>query len=163
MFLFPRGVAIGAISTFRLLGGAIATAIYSAIVTDEFTKLLPAKITQAVASTNFDPTNLPALIEAATLNTAAAYKKVPGITTQILSASELAVKSAYTQAYKIVYYTALAFAVLAIISALLCSSTDPAKKTLHKAVLLENEKVKTIVPKETELLERHGEVSEQKF
>ena len=84
------------------------------------------------------------LIGAASLNTEAAYAKVPGITSQIISASQFAVKLAYTQAYRTVYLTALGFAVLAMGSALLCSSTDPSKKTFDKAVHLENERTKSV-------------------
>jgi hypothetical protein len=85
------------------------------------------------------------LIEAAAVNTAVAYDKVPGITAQIVSASQFAVKLAYVQAYRVVYYTALGFAVLAILSALLVPNVDPAKKTLEKAVILENENFTTTV------------------
>ncbi|EXJ68957.1 uncharacterized protein A1O5_07889 [Cladophialophora psammophila CBS 110553] len=139
------GIAIGALSTFRLLGGAVATAIYSSIVDNQFKENLPGKITDAIAGTGFDSSNLTALIQAAAANTATAYAKVPGITAQIISVSQFAVKLAYMQAYRVVYYTALGFAVLAIVSATLVPNVDPAKKTMEKAVLLENEKTRTIV------------------
>lgn len=136
---------MGAISTFRLLGGAIATAIYSSIVDNQFKDRLPAQITDAIQGTDFDTANLRALIQAAAANTAAAYAKVPGITAQVTEASQFAVKLAYTQAFKVVYYTALGFAVLAIGSALLVRNIDPEKKTMAKAVILENEKTKVVV------------------
>ncbi|ETN39002.1 uncharacterized protein HMPREF1541_07044 [Cyphellophora europaea CBS 101466] len=134
------GVAIGAMSTFRLLGGAVATAIYSSIVDNQFAGKLPTQLRAAVAGTDFDPKNLATLAQAAAINTAAAYKKVPGISDQIVAASQWAVKLAYVEAFKVVYYTALGFALLAIGSALLVSNTDPAKKNMDKAVILENEK-----------------------
>lgn len=126
---------------------------------NQFADHLPAQIRKAVAGTNFDQKNLSILIKAASLNTAAAYAKVPGITKQIAVASQYAVKLAYTQAFKVVYYTALGFAVLAIISALSIANTDPAKKTLEKAVYLENEKVRA-VPKSVDETaeEKHGGV-----
>ncbi len=117
--------------------------MYASIVDNQFADLRPKQIQQAVSETNFDSANLGALIKAASVNTAAAYAKVPGITTQITLASQYAVKLAYTQSFKVVYHTALGFAVLAIISALLISDTDPAKKTLEKAVYLENERTST--------------------
>lgn len=88
--------------------------------------------------------NLRALMQAAAVNSAAAYAKVPGITTQVIAAAQLAVKRAYIQAFQVVYYTALGFACLAILSALCVRDVDPAKKTYEKAVHLENEKVKTL-------------------
>ena len=114
------------------------------------------QVEKAVAGTNFDASNLSTLITVASLNTAAAYSKVPGITNNIIVASEYSVKMAYSQAFIVVYYTALGFAVLAIVSALLVSHTDPAKKTLEKAVFLENEKTRT-TPK-TLQDEKHEEV-----
>ncbi|KAJ9621393.1 uncharacterized protein PV06_04796 [Exophiala oligosperma] len=136
------GVAVGALSTFRLLGGAVATAIYSSIVDNQFKAKLPSQLTKAIAGLNFDQANLKALMAAAAANTAAAYAKVPGITKQVIAASQHAVKLAYVQAFQVVFYTALGFAVLALVSALLVSNIDPAKKNLDKAVLLENETVK---------------------
>jgi hypothetical protein len=140
----PRGVAIGAISTFRLLGGAIATAIYSSIVDNQFATRLPEHIRRAVSDVNFDMDNLRALVQAAAANSASAYANVPGITSQVIEAARYAVKQAYIQAFQVVYYTALGFACLAIISALCISDIDPAKKTYEKAVQLENEKFKTV-------------------
>ncbi|RVX70509.1 hypothetical protein B0A52_05160 [Exophiala mesophila] len=138
------GVAIGAISTFRLLGGAVATAIYSSIVDNQFAHNLPSRVQQAIAGTDFDTANLRSLIEAAASNTAAAYARVPEISQEIISLAQIAVKQAYVQAFRIVYYTALGFAVLAIISALCVSDIDPAKKNFDKAVHLENEKGKEV-------------------
>lgn len=127
-------------STFRLLGGAVATAVYSSIVDNQFADELPSQLRATIADTGFDTSNFLALVEAAMTNTAAAYKAVPGISEQVVAASQWAVKLAYVQAFKVVYYTALGFALLAIGSALLVSNTDPAKKTMDKAVFLENEK-----------------------
>lgn len=129
-------------STFRLLGGAVATAIYSSIVDNQFAIQLPSKLRLEVIGTGFNSTNFNALLTAANVNTLAAYKKVPGITQKVIVASQWAVKLAYVEAFKVVYYTALGFALLAIISAALVANTDPAKKTLDTAVVLENEKVK---------------------
>jgi hypothetical protein len=131
-------------STFRLLGGAVATAIYSSIVDNQFADQLSRQLQTTVAATGaFDLSNranYQALLTAAKLNTAAAYKKVPGISAQVISASQWAVKLSYTEAFRVVYYTALGFALLAVISASLVRNTDPAKKNMDKAVFLENEK-----------------------
>lgn len=139
-----RGVAVGAMSTFRLLGGAVATAIYSSIVDNQFKAKLPGKMVDAISGTDFNPANLRALIQAAVAGTAAAYAKVPGITAQITAASQMAVKLSYVDAFRVVYYTALGFAALALGSALLVRNVDPAKKTLDKAVLLENERARAV-------------------
>ncbi len=134
-----RGVAIGALSTFRLLGGAVATAIYSSVVTNQFADRLPGQLQSQLAGTGFNVRDLAALAQAAVVGTEAVYAEVPGITERIIAASQLAVRLAYVEAFKVVYYTALGFAVLAIFSALLVPDTDPAKKTMQRAVILENE------------------------
>ena len=122
----------------------MATAIYSSIVDNQFAHNLPSRVQQAIAGTDFDTANLRSLIEAAASNTAAAYARVPEISQEIISLAQIAVKQAYVQAFRIVYYTALGFAVLAIISALCVSDIDPAKKNFDKAVHLENEKGKEV-------------------
>jgi hypothetical protein len=85
---------------------------------------------------------MPALIKAAALNTAAAYKAVPGITDGVIAATQLAVKQAYVQAYKVTYLSALGFGALAIGAALMTKSTDTHMKNNTRIVRLENEKTK---------------------
>jgi hypothetical protein len=119
----------------------VATAVYTSIVDNQFADRIPGQILRALAGTDFDPENIPALIQAAALNSAEAFADIPGVTDQIITNSQWAVKVSYTRAYQVVYYTALGFAALALICAISCSNVDPAKKTLEKAVHLENEKV----------------------
>ena len=88
-----------------------------------------------------------ALIGAAASGDPTAYEKVPGISARAIAASQHAVKLAYIKAFQVVFLTAIGFAVLAVGSALLCSSTDPAKKTSEKAVFLENEIKGVMAPK----------------
>ena len=109
-----------------------------------FAEYLPNRVRQAVAGTGFDLNNLRALLQAAAANTAKAYKQVPGITTEIIEAAQLAVKQSYVRAFQVVYYTALAFALLALISASCVRDVDPAKKNYQKAVLLENERAQVV-------------------
>jgi hypothetical protein len=108
---------------------------------------LPNRVRQAIAGTDFNTNNLSALIQAAAANTAAAYKKVPGITNEVVEAAQYAVKQSYVRAFQVVYYTALGFALLAIISALCVKDIDPARKNYEKAVLLENENAKVFSDK----------------
>ena len=127
-------------STFRLLGGAVATAIYSSIVNNQFADQLPGQLQSQLVGTGFNNANIPSLMDAASEGTIAAYAKVPGATDRVIAATQWAIKLAYVEAFKVVYLTALGFAVLAITGALLVANTDPAKKTMEKAVFLENEK-----------------------
>ncbi|KAF2805892.1 TRI12-domain-containing protein [Mytilinidion resinicola] len=135
------GLAVGLASTFRLLGGAVATAIYTAITNNGFASHIASTVTDNVAPIySFPSSSLPALIKAAALNTAAAYKLVPGINPQVIAAAQSAVKQAYVSAFHTTYLSAIAFGGLAIVSAILTKDTDVRMKTGNRAVQLENEK-----------------------
>lgn len=130
------GCAVGLAGTFRLLGGSIATAIYSSIINNGFSSHLPTELATLVP--NFP--NMAALLKAAATNTAAAYKAVPGITEEITAAAGLAVKLSYVEAYKTTYLSALGFGGAAIIAAFCTKSTDVGMKNSKRIVILENEK-----------------------
>lgn len=133
------GIAAGAVSTIRLMGGAIGVAVYSTILADTETARLKTNIAEVVKSANLPSSDLPKLVKAATLNTAAAYKAVPGISASVVSMCRLAVKHAYLHAFSIVWYCALAFGCLALVSALFLKSIPTELKTGERAVHLENE------------------------
>ncbi|KIW02240.1 uncharacterized protein PV09_06393 [Verruconis gallopava] len=133
------GVAVGLISTFRLIGGAIATAIYTSIQTSKFTSILPGYVQSAALSSGFRG-SMTALLKAATANTAAAYKAVPGISNQTIAATQLAVKEAHIKAYSLIYLVAIAFGCVAIVSALSVKSIDESQRSKHVAAHLENDK-----------------------
>jgi hypothetical protein len=60
---------------------------------------------------------LPALFNAVALGTPAAFAKVQGITPQIIEAVTSATQTGYAAAYSYVYYTAIAFGVVATLCA----------------------------------------------
>jgi hypothetical protein len=130
------GCAVGLAGSFRLLGGSVATAIYSAINNNTFAKSLPGEVT--AATPNFD--NMSALMKAAAANTAAAYAAVPGISAEVIAATQMAVKQAYVQAYRTTYLSALGFGAAAIAAALLTKSTALEMKNNKRIVRLENER-----------------------
>lgn len=127
-------------STFRLLGGSIASAIYTATINSEFAEKLPGQVAKAVKPLGFDMTDIQSLIEAAATNTAKAYAKVPGITPEVVEASTMAVKQSYVDAFKVCFLVAVAFGIFGSMCALLSRSTPLEKKNAEKAVLLEAEK-----------------------
>ncbi|KAJ9669756.1 hypothetical protein H2201_000141 [Coniosporium apollinis] len=137
------GIAVGLAGTFRLMGGAIATAIYTAIVNNGFAEHLPGEVLSAVSGLDFPSSNMAALLKAAAVNTAAAYKTVPGISTTVIAATQLAVKKAYVSAFSTTYLAAIAFGCLATVAAFFTRDIDPKMKSSSKAVMLENEKKKS--------------------
>lgn len=135
------GVAVGLAGTFRLMGGAVATAIYTAILSSRFTEVLPSQMTDAIKSAGvpFSEQLLAGLVKAGQANTAAAYNAVKGITPALAAAAALATKLAYVQAFRLVYLVAIGFGGAAIIAAMCTTSTDRAKKNNERAVILKNE------------------------
>lgn len=133
------GVANGLASTFRLMGGAVATAIYSAILANKFAGSLPSKMAPVISSNDISQADAKDLIAAAALNTAEAYESVPNISPAIIEASQRAVKLAYVEGFKLVYLVAIAFGVLACTAALFTKTIPKEKKTMHRAIRMENE------------------------
>lgn len=133
------GVGVGLISTFRLIGGAVATAIYTSIQSSKFTTLLPGKVASAADSTAFDG-SMKDLLSAAYNNTLPAYELVDGITNKTISAVELAVKTANSEAYQTVYLVAIAFGVVAIGAALSTKGVEAKARSNERAAKLETER-----------------------
>ncbi|KAB5513242.1 fungal trichothecene efflux pump [Coniochaeta sp. 2T2.1] len=133
------GIAVGLCSTFRLMGGAVATTVYSAILNNRFASVLDGFVDDAAAQVGLAQSSWPALVEAAKVNTAAAYAKVPGMTKALEEAARMAVKLSYVQAFKLVYLVAIGFGGAAIIAASLTKNTDTSRKNDERAVVLKNE------------------------
>lgn len=133
------GVAVGLISTFRLIGGAVATSIYVSIYTSRYASKIGPTLQRMTADTGFSG-SLTSLLKATALNTPAAYAKVPGINPETIQAAMLAVKTSYVGAFKVVYLVAIAFGVCAIASALSTRSVKKSNKSNAQAVHLETEK-----------------------
>jgi hypothetical protein len=136
---FHSGIAVGLAGTFRLLGGSIATAIYTSIINNGFESALPDQVREQISSLDFPSSNIPALIAAASKNTAAAYKAVPGISASITAAAALAVKKSYVLAFRTTYLAAIGFGCAAIIAAFFTKDIDRGMKNSNRAVKLENE------------------------
>ncbi|KAJ9643674.1 hypothetical protein H2204_001819 [Knufia peltigerae] len=133
------GIASGILSTIRLIGGAVGTAVYSTILADTYASRLAHNIEQVVATTGFPKSETSQLIKAAAANTAKAYQAVPHITGEIIELCQVAVKSGYIHAAHIVWLSAMAFGGLSLICALFIRSPSEAQRTGARAVHLENE------------------------
>lgn len=133
------GVAVGLISTFRLIGGAIATAIYTSIKNDKFRNVLPGYVRGAASSSGFSG-SMTQLLKAAGLNTAVAYRAVEGISNQTIAATQAAVKEANVEAYKLIYLVALAFGAVAIAASLSVADIKPEQRSKDVAARLEDDK-----------------------
>lgn len=124
--------------TFRLIGGAIATAIYTAIQTNTYSGIIGENVRSAASQSGYEG-SISALLAAAETNTDAAYQQIPGITEQVIRAVQAAVKDANAVSYQRVYEIAVVFGGLAILTALTTRDIDKKKKTSETAVQLENQ------------------------
>lgn len=138
------GVGVGLISTFRLIGGAVATAIYTSLQSSRYTALLPVKVGNAAEETGFSG-SIEALIEAAINGTAEAFDELEGASDETIEAAQMAVVQANSEAYQTVYLVAIAFGVLAIASALSTKSIDVQSRSNARAAKLETERKKVSV------------------
>ena len=121
------------------MGGSVATAIYTAILTNRFASQLPIKMAPVISSHSLSPSTAEALLGAAALNTEEAYAAVPSVSPAVIADTVMAVKLAYVQGFKLVYLVAIAFGCLAIIAASFTKSIPRERKTLVRAVRMENE------------------------
>lgn len=136
-----RGIAVGLAGTFRLFGGAVATAIYTAIYSNRFSEALPSRMTGAIEASGMEVTDslLQQLIAAAAKNTRAAYEAVSGATPELVDQAIEAARDAYVQGFRLVYLVAIAFGVLATIAAACTVSTERSKKNNQRAVITKDE------------------------
>ncbi|KAL4758054.1 fungal trichothecene efflux pump [Aspergillus foveolatus] len=132
------GISQGLLCTFRLVGGAVATAIYTAIQSNHYSSIVGNMVRSAAEQSDYNG-SIAALLTAAESNTVAAYQAVPGITDQVIHAVQEAVKRASAESYQMVYEVAVAFGGLAILVAFTTRDIDKKKKTAETAVQLENE------------------------
>ncbi|KAG7143054.1 Trichothecene efflux pump TRI12 like protein [Verticillium longisporum] len=138
------GVAVGLAGTFRLFGGAVATAIYTAIYTNRFNEVLPGQLTAAIQASDveFSEGLLQSMIKAATLNTRTAYEAVSGATPDLVDRVIEGARESYVQGFSLVYLVAIAFGVCATIAAACTVSTDRSKKNNDRAVVMKDEVLK---------------------
>jgi hypothetical protein len=141
MLRLCSGISQGLLCTFRLIGGAIATAIYTAIQSNRFNALIGDRVQDAASQSGFTG-DISALVAAAQTNTQAAYQSIPGITDQVIQTVSAAAKVVSAESYQLVYEVAVAFGGLAILVALTTRDIDKRKKTGECAVQLENDNVK---------------------
>lgn len=94
------------------------------ILTNRLTTTLPANVAPAALKAGLPTADLPALFAAIAAGTPTAMEAVPGINPSVIAAVGDAIKVAYSQAFKTVYLTSIAFGGLAVIAALFITSID---------------------------------------
>ncbi|KAH7067151.1 fungal trichothecene efflux pump [Paraphoma chrysanthemicola] len=127
------GLVTGVMGAIRTGLSAIATSMYSSILSTEAAKYIPQKVIPAATAAGLPSSSLPALLQGITLGD---FSAVPGISADIIAAVVPAVKDAYALTFRTVYLCTIPFGVLLIIAALFSPNverylTDEVARKMH--------------------------------
>jgi MFS family permease len=123
------GTAGGISGAIRSLGGTVASAIYSSVLTNRLAQTIPQYVLSAAIGAGLPASSGPALIEALTSPGTTSLAKVPGINASIRGAASAAYQIANSEAYKTVFLTTIAFSGLSMIALWWVPKLDPRKKS----------------------------------
>ena len=131
------GLALGLIGTFRFLGGAIGTTVFTTILNNKSAVSIPRRVSAALAPLNYPPdkyNSLVTAIGAGTTNT------LTGTSPQVIAKAARAIQWGYSDAFKITWLASIPFGVIACVLALFVRDPSP-YFTRHTAVTLEKERL----------------------
>lgn len=135
------GVAIGLIGTFRSLGGAVGSVIFSSIFGQVSAKQIVNRVTQTATDANVSPETLKALIGAVKLTIVGVPGQaatVPGVSSSVFSECVAAARLGYAYGFRITWLASIPFGVIAMACAV--AVRDPSKYfTNHVEIHLEKE------------------------
>ncbi|KAK6393115.1 hypothetical protein LTR65_002806 [Meristemomyces frigidus] len=103
--------------SIRTIGGSIGYTIYYNIFVNKLKTLLPEKVAQYAVAAGLSPANATAFVTAF-LTTPESIATAPGYSLSVAEAATIGSRWAYAEALKYVWYTSMAFGVLAILSCL---------------------------------------------
>ncbi|BGP55794.1 hypothetical protein JCM8202v2_003401 [Rhodotorula sphaerocarpa] len=112
----PELLALASVNLLvaRALGGVVAVSCYNAVVKTRFAALLAPRLRQAVAGTKLTPEQVKGLIAAAHVPGAPGLRKVPGVSADVLSSVEAALRQVWADSYRWIWVIAAPVALVAI-------------------------------------------------
>ncbi|KAF2465359.1 fungal trichothecene efflux pump [Lindgomyces ingoldianus] len=137
------GLVAGVMGAIRTATSAVATSMYSSILTTEAGKYIPKYVAPAAVDAGLPESSLAALFAGIT---AGDFSAVPGISPHIIAIVSDQVKHAYSLAFRTVFLCTLPFGVLLLIAAVISPNvedylTDEVARKLHGAGIEKNEPV----------------------
>jgi hypothetical protein len=102
--------------SIRVIGGSIGYTIYYNIFAEKLGKALPGNIAKAAVAAGLPVSDATSFVTTF-LTTPGRITSVPGVTPKILAAATRASQDSYAYALSFVWYTSIAFGVVAIIAA----------------------------------------------
>ncbi|OQU94367.1 hypothetical protein CLAIMM_00728 [Cladophialophora immunda] len=122
------GLACGVLGSIRTIGGAVAQALYSSIMSTKVASYLPAYVGPAVLEAGLPESSLVPLLQGlATGN----LTGVPGLTPEIIATATEEAKRAYANSFRIVFYSTIPFGVILTCFSFFVPNMD---KYLHQNV-----------------------------
>jgi hypothetical protein len=115
------GLVTGVLGAIRTAISAVATSMYSSILTTEASKYIPQYVTPAALQAGLPESSLPALFAGIT---AGNFSAVPDITPGIIAIVGDQVKHAYSLAFRTVFLCTLPFGVLLLIASVLSPNVE---------------------------------------
>jgi MFS family permease len=147
------GLALGLIGTFRFLGGAIGTTVFSTILNNKAATSIPARVIAAIEPLGYPVADVPALIAALTAGTTSMLSHT---STQVIAAASSAMQFGYGDAFRLTWLISIPFGVIAC--GLAAFVRDPSPYfTAHTAVILEKERIKDARHSEKRVIEHVDE------
>ncbi|KAK5358840.1 hypothetical protein LTR20_010805 [Exophiala xenobiotica] len=135
------GVAIGLIGTFRSLGGAVGSVVFSSIFNQISAKQVPHRIADVALNAGISAKILPDLVEAVSLTLVGVPGQaatVPSVSASVFSKCVDAARLGYAYGFRITWLASIPFGVIAMCCAV--AVRDPSKYfTNHVEVHLEKE------------------------
>jgi len=130
------GTAVGIAGSIRSVISTVASAVYTVILTNRLAKTIPEEVPPKLIAAGLPSTSVASFLSAVSVGTPAAFSKVPGLTGAIEATGITAYKVASSHAYQTVFYSTLAFSLIAILMAALSPNvedqmTDTVVATLH--------------------------------
>jgi hypothetical protein len=115
----------------RAVGATVFTAVYSAAFGDEIGKNLPNGIIKAVSQAGLAADRIPDFMQAFLGQDTKALSAIPGVNSEVIAAAAEAMKVAYADSVRVVYYIAIAFGATACVA---CFFLDNLRGTMNYRV-----------------------------
>ncbi|PCG96662.1 Major facilitator superfamily domain, general substrate transporter [Penicillium occitanis (nom. inval.)] len=132
------GLALGLLGTFRFLGGAIGTTIFTTILQNKATPAILSRVTDAMLPLGYPSEQVPELISY--LSGTAPLGNLTDTSVDVIDAARKAIQWGWSDAYKIVWLSTIPFGVIAFVGALFVRDPSP-YLTNHVSVTLEKERL----------------------
>lgn len=110
------GLVAGVLGAIRTAAGALATSMYSSILSTELTKYLPRYVAPAAVEAGLPRSSVPALLGGVSTGN---FTTVPGINNAVIEAVAAPIKHAYSLAFRTVFLCTVPFSVVLLIAAIL--------------------------------------------